>query len=85
MHRIDAESIRQALFGRLGHLHVLVEDLAQAEVEVDLLLGIDHVYEPFHDLDRAIPLLRLLVDARQTLKCLGVIGIEGTTPRSVSR
>ena len=74
--RIDAECVGQPLLGRLRHLHVLVEDLAQAEAEVDLLIGLDHIHEPLHDLDRAIPLLGLLVDARETLERFRMIGIE---------
>ena len=76
MHRVNAERIGQPLLGRLRHLHLLVEDLAQPVAEVDLLFGLDHTHQPLHDLDRAVPLLGLLVDASQAAERVGVVGIE---------
>ena len=60
---IDGERLHEALLRDLRHAHLLVEDPAQPEVEVDLLPRVGQRDEPAHGIFGPLPLLGLLVQA----------------------
>ena len=78
MGRIERQRLDEVLLGGLRLLHLLVEDLAEPVVEVDLLarIGAD-ADQPPHHLDGALPLLGLLVEARQAGQRVGVVVLDG--------
>ena len=77
MRRILRQRLDQVLLGGLRLLHLLFEDLAEAVVDVDLLLRVGrHAQQAPHHLDGAIPLLGLLVEARQARERVDVIRLD---------